>query len=156
MNTCLIKTAKGRMINLYHDVVTPRPYSRKNSLAGTQAYHEGYTSRLCPGESDEKWLPDEEYQAYRTKYQHPVRERLKDQIAKNNGHGGMDFVEVYRLIDNLNRGVQLDMDVYDAASWSVVTPLSEISVELGSVPVKFPDFTRGRWKEERELQIPIS
>ena len=67
----------------------------------------------------------------------------------------MDFVEVYRLIDNLNRGVPLDMDVYDAASWSVVTPLSEISVELGSVPVKFPDFTRGRWKEGRELQILI-
>ena len=67
----------------------------------------------------------------------------------------MDFVEIYRLIDNLNRGVQLDMDVYDAASWSVVTPLSEISVELGAVPVKFPDFTRGRWKEVRELQILI-
>jgi hypothetical protein len=155
MNTCLIKTAKGRMIHLYHDVVTPRPYSRKNSLAGTQAYHEGYPSRLCLGEGEEQWLPEVEYQAYRTKYQHPVWNRLKDEIAKNNGHGGMDFVEVYRLIDNLNRGVPLDMDVYDAASWSVVTPLSEISVELGSVPVKFPDFTRGRWKEGRELQILI-
>jgi rhodanese-related sulfurtransferase len=155
MNTCLIKTAKGRMIHLYHDVVTPRPYSRKNSLAGTHAYHEGYTSRLCLSESDEKWMAEEEYQAYRTKYRHPVWDRLKDQIARNNGHGGMDFVEIYRLIDNLNRGVPLDMDVYDAAAWSVVTPLSEISVELGSVPVKFPDFTRGRWKEERELQILI-
>jgi hypothetical protein len=155
MNTCLIKTAKGRMIHLYHDVVTPRPYSRKNSLAGTQAYHEGYPSRLCLGESDEQWIPEAEYQTFRTKYGHPIWDRLKSEIAKNNGHGGMDFVEIYRLIDNLNRGVQLDMDVYDAASWSVVTPLSEISVELGAVPVKFPDFTRGRWKEVRELQILI-
>lgn len=155
MNTCLIQTSKGRMVHLYHDVVTPRPYSRKNSLAGTQAYHEGYPSRLCLGESEEQWLPEAEYEAYRTRYRHPIWDRLKEEIAKNNGHGGMDFVEIYRLIDNLNRGVQLDMDVYDAATWSVVTPISEISVELGSIPVKFPDFTRGRWKEGRELQILI-
>jgi hypothetical protein len=89
----------------------------------------------------------------RAKYDHPIWTRLKAEIEKYGGHGGMDFVEIYRVIDNLNRGIQLDMDVYDAASWSVVYPLSEISVQLGSVPVKFPDFTRGRWKEPRKLQI---
>lgn len=155
MNTCLIKTAKGRMIHLYHDIVTPRPYSRKNSLAGTKAYHEGYPSRLCIGDKGHEWLKEEDYQKYKRDYNHPIWIKLKAEITKYGGHGGMDFVEIYRLIDNLNRGVQLDMDVYDAASWSVVTPISEISVELGSVPVKFPDFTRGRWKEERELQILI-
>jgi len=155
MNTCLIKTAKGRMIHLYHDIVTPRPYNRKNSLAGTKAYHEGYPSRLCISDKGHDWLKDADYQKYKAEYNHPIWTRLKAEITKYGGHGGMDFVEIYRLIDNLNRGVQLDMDVYDAASWSVVTPLSEISVELGSVPVKFPDFTRGRWKEERELQILI-
>jgi hypothetical protein len=155
MNTCLIKTAKGRMIHLYHDIVTPRPYNRKNSLAGTKAYHEGYPSRLCISDKGHDWLKDADYQKYKSEYNHPIWTRLKAEITKYGGHGGMDFVEIYRLIDNLNRGVQLDMDVYDAASWSVVTPLSEISVELGSVPVKFPDFTRGRWKEERELQILI-
>jgi len=155
MNTCLIKTAKGRMIHLYHDIVTPRPYSRKNSLAGTKAYHEGYPSRLCIGEKGHEWLKDEDYQKYKSDFNHPIWTKLKAEITKYGGHGGMDFVEIYRLIDNLNRGVQLDMDVYDAAAWSVVTPISEISVELGSVPVKFPDFTRGRWKEERELQILV-
>ncbi|MCX6227423.1 MAG: hypothetical protein NTV01_22260 [Bacteroidia bacterium] len=155
MNTCLIKTAKGRMIHLYHDIVTPRPYSRKNSLAGTKAYHEGYPSRLFIDGKGDDWLKDEDYQKYKSDYNHPIWTKLKAEITKYGGHGGMDFVEIYRLIDNLNRGVQLDMDVYDAASWSVVTPISEISVELGSVPVKFPDFTRGRWKEERELQILI-
>ena len=65
----------------------------------------------------------------------------------------MDFVEIYRLIDNLNKGIPLDMDVYDGASWSVVGPLSEISIEMGSVPVKFPDFTRGQWTKERKLGI---
>lgn len=143
------------MIHLYHDIVTPRPYSRKNSLAGTKAYHEGYPSRLCIGEKGHEWLSDADYQKYKNDYNHPIWTKLKAEITKYGGHGGMDFVELYRLIDNLNRGVQLDMDVYDAASWSVVTPISEISVELGSVPVKFPDFTRGRWKEERELQILV-
>ena len=57
----------------------------------------------------------------------------------------MDFVEIYRLIDNLNRGVQLDMDVYDAATWSCITELTERSVAQRSSPMDFPDFTRGRW-----------
>jgi len=155
MNTSLIKTAQGKMIHVYHDIVTPRPYSRKNSLAGTKAYHEGYPSRLCIGEKGHDWLKDEDYKAYKEKYDHPIWTRLRAEIDKYGGHGGMDFVEIYRLIDNLNRGVQLDMDVYDLASWCAVTPLSEISVELGSIPVKFPDFTGGRWKEPRELQILI-
>jgi len=41
------------------------------------------------------------------------------------------------------------MDVYDAAAVSAPGPLSEMSVAQGSAPVKFPDFTRGRWTESR-------
>ena len=87
------------------------------------------------------------------RFKHPIWEKLKNEIAKNGGHGGMDFVMMYRLIDNLNNGIPLDMDVYDGLDWSVVTPLSATSVQLGSMPVKFPDFTRGRWKEKRVLEI---
>ncbi len=156
MNTSLIKTAKGRMIQLYHDVVTPRPYSRKNCLAGHKAFHEGYPSRLAiDGMNSHSWLPEAQYKEFRQKFNHPIWDKLKEEIKRYGGHGGMDFVEIYRMIDNLNRGVQLDMDVYDAASWSVVGPLSEVSVELGAVPVKFPDFTRGAWKEPRKLQILV-
>lgn len=153
MNTSLIKTAKGKMIHLYHDVVTPRPYSRKNCLAGTKGYHEGYPSRLALEEKGHSWLNDADYKEMRDKYNHPIWDRLKKEIELYGGHGGMDFVEMYRLIDNFNRGLPQDMDVYDAASWSVVGPLSEISAELGSIPVKFPDFTRGDWKKERKLGI---
>ncbi len=153
MNTSLIKTAKGRMIHLFHDVVTPRPYSRKNTLAGTKGYHEGYPSRLSIEEKGHAYLNENDYKEMREKYNHPIWDRLKTEIEQYGGHGGMDFVEMYRLIDNLNKGLPLDMDVYDAASWSVVGPLSEISVEMGSIPVKFPDFTRGDWKKERKLGI---
>lgn len=155
MNNSLIKTAKGRTVLVQHDVVTPRPYSRINALAGTKAYHEGYPSRLSLNavHGGHQWLNDEEYKEMREKFRHPIWDKLKHEIAKNGGHGGMDFVQIYRLIDCLNRGLPLDMDVYDGVDWSVITPLSKISIELGSVPIQFPDFTRGRWKGKRAYGI---
>ena len=68
---------------------------------------------------------------------------------KLGGHGGMDYLMCYRLIECMREGLVPDMDVYDAATWSVPGPLSEISLAKGSGPIKFPDFTRGRWKEKR-------
>jgi hypothetical protein len=153
MNNSLIKTAKGRSILVQHDVVTPRPYSRINALAGTKAYHEGYPSRLSIAGKGHEWLNENTYAEYQDKYRHPIWEKLKEGIAKNGGHGGMDFVQMYRLIDCLNHGRPLDMDVYDAAAWSSIVELSKISTELGSIPVKCPDFTRGGWEEERQLGI---
>ena len=155
MNNSIIKTKKGRTILVQHDVTTPRPYSRINALAGTKAYHEGYPSRMSRNDvgNGHRWLNEEEYMEMRTKYKHPIWDELKEEIEKNGGHGGMDFVQMYRLIDCLNKGIPLDMDVYDGAAWSVVVPISKLSVELGSVPIDFPDFTRGRWKEERQLGI---
>ena len=155
MNNSLIKTHKGRSILLQHDVVTPRPYSRINALAGTDGYHEGYPSRLSLRNDDEghDWLSESDYNELRDRYNHPIWEELKEEIAKNNGHGGMDFVMTYRMVDAFNKGLPLDMDVYDGLDWSVVTPLSATSVQLGSIPVKFPDFTRNKWKEKRVLEI---
>ncbi|MEL6986912.1 MAG: Gfo/Idh/MocA family oxidoreductase, partial [Bacteroidota bacterium] len=155
MNSSLIKTSKGRSILVQHDVVTPRPYSRINALGGTKAYHEGYPSRLSLNsyKDGHRWLDEESYQEMRQKYKHPIWNQLKEAIERNGGHGGMDFVQMYRLIDCLNNGEPLDMDVYDAVDWSVVVPLSKLSVELGSMAMEFPDFTRGKWKEERSLGI---
>ena len=141
------------MITLKHDVVTPRPYNRINALAGTHAYHEGYPSRLALHDHGHSWVDEEVYREYRDAYDHPIWSSMRDEIEHHGGHGGMDFVLIYRMIDNLNKGIPLDQDVYDAASWSVITPLSEISVEMQGRPVAFPDFTRGKWKEPRELQV---
>lgn len=152
MNNTLIKTAKGRTILLQHDVVTARPYSRINMLAGTKAFHKGYPSQFTmKGKNSHSFMKKDEYDALREKYKHPIWAKMKEEIEKNGGHGGMDFVMIYRLIDCFNRGEALDMDVYDAASWSVVTPLSELSIKGGNKPVKFPDFTGGRWQESRTL-----
>ncbi|MEZ4961508.1 MAG: Gfo/Idh/MocA family oxidoreductase [Saprospiraceae bacterium] len=153
MNNTLIKTNRGRSILLQHDVVTGRPYNRINMLAGTKAFHKGYPSQMSVGGHGHGFLKEEEYKEFKERYAHPLWKKLEAEAAKNGGHGGMDFVMLWRLIDCLNKGVPLDMDVYDGASWSVVTPLSELSVQLGSVPVKFPDFTRGYWKNERKLGV---
>lgn len=153
MNNTLVKTSMGRTILIQHDVVTPRPYSRINAIAGTKAYHEGYPTRLSIVDQGHEWLDEAAMKEYQEKYRHPIWDMLKDDIAKNGGHGGMDFVQMYRLIDCLNNGWPLDMDIYDAASWSSIVELSRISTELGSVPVKCPDFTRGAWEEKRHLGI---
>lgn len=153
INNTLIKTAKGRTILLQHDVVTGRPYNRINMLAGTRAFHKGYPSQMSVSGMGHGFLKENEYNEYRERYAHPLWTKLEAEAQKNGGHGGMDFVMLWRMIDCFNRGVALDMDVYDGASWSVVTPLSELSVQLGSVPVKFPDFTRGQWKYERKLGV---
>ncbi|MCU0469059.1 MAG: Gfo/Idh/MocA family oxidoreductase [Arcicella sp.] len=151
MNNTLIKTNNGRTILLQHDIVTARPYSRINMLAGTKAFHNGYPSRFSKKGAGHGYLNDEEYKILREEYKHPIWNKMEAEIEKNGGHGGMDFLMIYRMIDCFNQGISLDMDVYDAASWSVVSPLTELSIKKGSAPVNFPDFTRGRWKENRKL-----
>ncbi len=155
MNNSLIRTADDKNILVQHDVISPRPYSRKNVLSGTKAYHEGYPSRLSVlGRDSHSFLKEGEYEEMRSQYRHWLWQKMEEDLKKNpNFHGGMDYLMTYRLIDCLNHGWPLDQDVYDGATWSIVTPLSEASVDLGNVPVQFPDFTRGKWKQKRKLPI---
>ena len=159
VNTSLIKTENGKSIMLQFDVHTGRPYSRINQLVGTKAVHEGYPSRLyIDGEELEfwghRWLSEEDYLTYSKKYEHPMMSKLK-KISESfkQGHGGMDFIMIYRLISCLNKGIPLDINVYDSVMWSAITPLSELSVSLDSQPIAFPDFTGGNWKEKRASEI---
>ena len=144
MNTSLIKTAWGRTIVLQHDVVSPRPYDRLCLLSGTQGVFRGFPDRICLDnqEGGEKWLPVSD--ELREKYAPPLWKRVGEIAKQTGGHGGMDFVMAYRLMECFAEGIAPDINVYDAASWSVCGPLSEQSVEGGSVPVAFPDFLRGR------------
>ena len=159
MNTTLIKTAQGKSIMLQFDVHTGRPYSRINKVVGTKAVHDGYPSRLYIDKEElafwgHKWLPEEEYNIYKQKYTHPLINKLKG-ISKDfkQGHGGMDFVMIYRLIKCMNLGLPLDINVYDSVMWSAVTPLSELSVASKSLSIPFPDFTGGGWKNKNKLEV---
>jgi predicted dehydrogenase len=145
VNTSLLKTAKGRTILLQHNVTNPRPYDRINLLAGTKGIFRGYPARIFfeGGKGEEhKWA---NLKDWKKRYEDPLWTKLKKAASKG-GHGGMDYVMSWRLVDCMRRGLPPDMDVYDAAAWSAPAPLSEMSVSAGSAPVEFPDFTRGRWQ----------
>ncbi len=145
VNGSLIKTALGRTIYVSHDTNLPRPYSRINQVQGTRGVFQGYPDRVhvegrSPGH---QW---EDAEAYYDDFEHPLWRALRE-ASVGAGHGGMDFMEDYRLVKCLREGLPTDMNVYDAAALSAVCELSEISVANGSAPVAFPDFTRGRWRE---------
>jgi predicted dehydrogenase len=159
MNNTLIKTEKGKTILLQFDVHTGRPYSRINKVVGTKAVHDGYPSRLyIEGEKPEywghNWLEEKAYKEYKSKYQHPIIKKLKTvSQGFKQGHGGMDFVMIYRLVKCLNLGLPLDINVYDSILWSAITPLSELSVAANSQSIIVPDFTGGTWRKENPLEI---
>ncbi|MAV36779.1 MAG: hypothetical protein CMJ59_15130 [Planctomycetaceae bacterium] len=151
VNVTLIRTKRGRTITVGHDTQLPRPYSRINMVQGTHGIVQGYPDRIAleTNGHGHSWEPID---AYHQKYEHPLWQKLIRQ-AEGKGHGGMDFMEIYRLIECLRTGAEPDMDVYDAAAWSVISHLSETSVANRSAAVDVPDFTRGRWQSNRPLQI---
>jgi len=153
VNFSLIKTANGLTIVIGHDCDTPRPYSRINLVQGTKGIFRGYPDEVIYIEDRSPkahaWEPFEEY---KKEYNHPLWKKLGEK-GKKAAHGSMDYIEDYRLIECLRTGKPTDQDVYDAASWSVVSGLSEWSVAHKSKPIDFPDFTRGRWKTRTPLGI---
>lgn len=155
MNVTNIKTAKGKTITIYHDVSSQRPYSRVHLLTGTEASCRKYPApeRISKGED---WLKEDEMKAMREKYTPEIILKVGELAKKVGGHGGMDFIMQWRLIDCLKNGLPIEQDVYDAASWSVVTPLSEWSVAHGSKSIPFPDFTNNNWKTNKPLSLSLA
>ena len=151
MNTSLIKTANGLTITLKHDTSNPHPYTRINMIAGTKGVFEDYPPRIYfdGQKGGEAWASIDEFK----EHQHPLWKREGEIAQKLGGHGGMDYIMIYRLLECMKEGLAPDFDVYDAAAWSAPGPLSKASVAAGSAPMKFPDFTRERWKERTASQI---
>jgi predicted dehydrogenase len=144
INTSLIQTALGRTIVLQHTVTLPRPYSRLNIVTGTKGTFMDYPARFYVEgqEGGEDWADIDKYK----QYEDPLWQKEGEMARKLGGHGGMDFIMNYRLMECLHLGIAPDMDVYDAAAWSAPGPLSELSVAKNSTSIDFPDFTRGKWK----------
>ena len=104
-----------------------------------------YFEDLSPEEHT--WEP---FDKYEEKYEHPMWTAWKEK-SEEFGHGGTDYLKVRSFYDAVKEKKPTPIDVYDAVAWCVVTPLSEQSVAGGSVPVKFPDFTRGKWKTNQPI-----
>jgi predicted dehydrogenase len=170
MNTTTIRTARGRTIMLQHDVTSPRPYSRIHLISGTKATAQKYpltgqdgrisiaTDMSVPDAWDKtplpEWAAPEEYKAVTEKYTPVIVKRIGEIAKQVGGHGGMDFLMNWRLIDCLRNGLPMDIDVYDTASWGCIAPLSEISINK-RMTVEIPDFTRGSWKSNIPLDIEL-
>ncbi len=159
MNTTIIRTHKGRTIMLQHDISSPRPGHRFDLVSGNKGIYRAQPDRIAT--SDHGWLPEEEFNALVEKYTPTLTKnfRKKSQQA-GEGHGNRSYERVtasdWRLIDCLRNGLPLEMDVYDAALWSVITPLSEWSVARQGESVKIPDFTRGAWRtNKRGMDIDL-
>jgi len=152
INVSLIRTVNGHTITLYHDCSSPRPYSRIHLVQGTKGIVRKYPAKKIHIEGKSPAHRWEDLEDYRNEFEHPLWKAMQER-AKGAGHGGMDFIEDYRLIKCLHEGKPTDMNVYDAAAWSVVSELSESSVAQRSKSIDFPDFTRGNWKTNSPLGI---
>ncbi len=155
MNTTMIHTSKGKTIMLQHDVSTVRPYSRIHMLSGTKGIAQKYPGpeKIAFGHD---WIKKEALDELYAKYTPPIVKHIGEIAKEVGGHGGMDFIMDWRLIDCLRNGLPLDQDVYDAAAWSSIIPLSGRSVGKKSRTVDIPDFTRGAWQTNKPVDLTLT
>lgn len=141
--TTVIETANGETILVSHDTNLPRPYSLGFRVQGTQGLwmNDGDTIYIEGKSKPHQWEPSEKYLK---EFDHPLWKRYEDK-ATGSGHGGMDFFVLHAFVESVKLKKPTPLDVYDAAAWSVISPLSEMSIAGGGAPQLFPDFTRGRW-----------
>ena len=159
--TTLMRTAKGKVIEIQHNVMTPQPYNRLFKLTGTKGYATKYptpeyalSGEVLQGTGAPKvdnlsahgFMNAEQKKALEKKYYHPILAKYVEK-GRDLGHGGMDFVMDSRLVYCLQNGLPLDMDVYDMAEWCCLAELGALSMDNNCAAVSFPDFTRGHWNE---------
>jgi hypothetical protein len=156
INTSIIRTENGKTIMLQYDITSPRVYSRIQTISGTKGLCQKYP---LPGKitfGNDEWLSDDEMKTITEKYTPEIVHRMGDLAKEIGGHGGMDFLMNWRLADCLRNGLPVEQDVYDAAAWSSIVPLSEWSVANESNSIRIPDFTCGSYKNNTPLDITMS
>jgi len=149
----MIGCENGETVLLSHDTNLPRPYSLGFRVQGEKGlwmdvnksiYVEGQSPRAHQWEAAQAWLD---------RYDHPLwKAHAAD--AEGAGHGGMDFFVIHAFVEALKAGAPMPIDIYDAVTWSAVTPLSEASIAAGNRTVDFPDFTEGNWRDRTPIFAP--
>jgi hypothetical protein len=142
--TTSINCANGETILLQHDTNLPRPYSLGFRVQGTEGLWMDVNKSIYLQDKSAKAHQWDEAKQWLDKYDHPLWVRWSKE-TEGAGHGGMDFFVIHGFIESIKRRTATPMDVYDAAAWSSITPLSERSIELGNQTVEVPDFTGGQW-----------
>lgn len=144
--TSLIRCANGEVIKMTFDTSSPRPYSLGFRVQGTEGIWTDDAQGIYLQQHSPKPHEYEPVEKYIQQYDHPYWAKYH-QVADSSGHGGMDYFIIREFIDCVIHKKPFYMDIYDAAMWSVLSPLSERSIAQQSKPVLIPDFTRGKWKK---------
>jgi predicted dehydrogenase len=159
--TTLMRTARGKVVEIQHNVMTPQPYNRLFKLTGTKGYatkyptpefalsSEGLKSAGAPQMDNlnaHGFVTAEQREMLMEAYRHPLIEQFGE-LGREMGHGGMDYIMDARLVYCLQNGLPLDMDVYDMAEWCCLAELGSLSMDNNCAAVAFPDFTRGHWND---------
>jgi hypothetical protein len=156
MNTTTIRTALGRTIMLQHDVSSPRVKTLINMISGTKGTAMEYPLPGRISKGHQGWLSEKEIKELEEKYTPPIVNKIGQMAKQIGGHGGIDFLMNWHTIDCLRNGLPLSQDVYDAASWTSIGPLSEWSVANRSNSIDVPDFTAGSWKTNKPLDLSMA
>lgn len=144
--TTMLNCANGETVTLTHDTHLPRPYSLGFRVQGTRGlwmdvadsiYIEGESGTYDEWDKAKTWLD---------KYDHPLWKKHQHE-ADGAGHGGMDWFVFNAFVEAVKQRIQTPIDIYDSLTMSVITPLSEKSIQEGNRPQQFPDFTKGKWKD---------
>jgi len=154
MNTTLIKTEKGKTMMIQHDTASPRPYSRIHLISGTKGFAQKYPKAQIALSPDAGVpLKRKAFISLLSEYEHPFTKKWGESAKRICRERARDFIMDSRLIYCLRNGLSLDQDVYDAAEWSSIVALSQMSVLSDGEPVEIPDFTRGLWGELKTLSF---
>ena len=161
--TTLMRTAKGKVVEIQHNVMTPQPYNRLFKLTGTKGYATKYPTPEYALSGDalkgtdapqmdnlnaHGFMNAQQKQALEKKYYHPILTKFGEK-GREMGHGGMDYIMDARLVYCLQNGLPLDMDVYDLAEWCCLAELGTLSMDNNCAAVTVPDFTRGHWNDQK-------
>ena len=144
--TTVIKCAQGETVVINYDTNLPRPYSNMYRVQGTKGlWMEDNMSIYLEGISPEDtWEP---FAPYMEKYEHPLWKRFLAEAKE----GGVNYLKTRAFVECIKRKIPTPIDVYDTASWIVISPLSERSIARGGEPVEFPDFTMGKWMKRKRI-----
>jgi len=149
MNTSIITTERGHTIVVQHCITLPRPYSRTFLVSGTEGFAQKYpVPHFAFAPDSDSMAMGKECEALLDKYRHPFVTMYKERGCELCASRWIDYAMDSRLIHCLRNGLPLDMNVYDAALWSSLVELTNVSASNGGTPAEIPDFTRGEWKKE--------
>jgi predicted dehydrogenase len=147
--TTVVRTHKGKTIVINYDMQLPRPYDNRWLIQGTLGLYNEQRNALYAVDRSPEYHQWEPFPPYMEQFDHFWYKDSRWAATLAHGHGGTDTLELKLFVDAVRNKTQTPIDVYDSVIMSCIIPLSEQSIENGSVPVECPDFTRGKWKTKK-------